>query len=393
MQNQRHVSFLGICAAAFLGMSIAEPVLAVAPNPLQSAYWRFEEGTNFTLVDSSTADPVLDSINENHLDAFNTGASPLYTSVVPPTPLQSGASNNLALDFVPNNDLYTLFQDGQDGKGAGKSINNGYLEPGGGFTLEAAFNPRVVGGEGIFQTIAGKEGRPAEGDLGGAFEENLPTLALKIRDTGQLQIEQWDAAQNLVSVTTESPLNTNQWYYTAVVNDGSQLSLYLDSNDGNGYQLLGSTDVSGALFQGDNPEEPDWGHSWTIGRGQFGGGPADWFDGIIDEVRLTNTALAPSEFLFAPEVEPLLGDYNNDGFVNLADYTLWRDNLGGSGLPNDPTPETVDQSDYVAWVNAFRDANSLGAGFAVVPEPATAMMCGLAFVATVVWRRIPKRHS
>ena len=33
------------------------------------------------------------------------------------------------------------------------------------------------------------------------------------------------------------------------------------------------------------------------------GYPEDSFDGIIDEVRLTNTALDPTEFLFAPVPE------------------------------------------------------------------------------------------
>ena len=45
-------------------------------------------------------------------------------------------------------------------------------------------------------------------------------------------------------------MNIGQWYYSAVVNDGSNLSLYLDSNDGNGYVLQGTTPVNGAMFQG-----------------------------------------------------------------------------------------------------------------------------------------------
>src|SRR4051812_41212970 len=35
------------------------------------------------------------------------------------------------------------------------------------------------------------------------------------------------------------------------------------------------------------PANPSWDNSWSFGRGQFAGYPADWFNGIIDEVRLT----------------------------------------------------------------------------------------------------------
>ena len=34
--------------------------------------------------------------------------------------------------------------------------------------------------------------------------------------------------------------------------------------------------------------------------------PTDWFTGRIDEVRLSNSVLAPSQFLFAPEPASVL---------------------------------------------------------------------------------------
>ena len=50
----------------------------------------------------------------------------------------------------------------------------------------------------------------------------------------------------------------------------------------------------------------------------------------------------------------LPGDYNNDGTVDAADYTVWRDNLGSTQfLPNDITPDVVDQSDYDVWFANF----------------------------------------
>jgi len=135
---------------------------------------------------------------------------------------------------------------------------------------------------------------------------NEQTLALKMRgDTNELQIELFDDSNTIHGVRSNGPLVANQWYYAAVVNDGTNLSLYLDRNDGNGYVLQGTdpTPLAGALWSGDGANSST-DTSWTIGRGMYAGNVTDWFDGIIDEVRLTNSALSPSQFLFAPVPEP-----------------------------------------------------------------------------------------
>ncbi len=161
-------------AAFTLIISTAHSVFAVSPNPLENAYWHFDEGPDGSDV-STTADSVRDSINENHLDIFDAGVAPNYTTQIAPTPLKSGYANSLALGFVPNNDLITLFQDHDRGTaGLGKNINNGWIANGGGFTLEAAFRPDSLG---AFQAIVAKEGRPAEND--GNANAPLPTLASK----------------------------------------------------------------------------------------------------------------------------------------------------------------------------------------------------------------------
>ncbi|MGL4511905.1 MAG: lamin tail domain-containing protein [Lacipirellulaceae bacterium] len=61
---------------------------------------------------------------------------------------------------------------------------------------------------------------------------------------------------------------------------------------------------------------------------------------------------------------PLVGDYNGDGAVNAADYTLWRD--GGPLMNETASPGGIDAADYQAW------AANYGAGGAAVtvPEPA-----------------------
>src|SRR5688500_5555209 len=77
--------------------------LAVAPNPLESAYWRFEGGTEFSRVAPRDADVVIDSLDGNNLRAFQCDAcgpggimidaAPTYVSTVPPD-LPNGAATN-----------------------------------------------------------------------------------------------------------------------------------------------------------------------------------------------------------------------------------------------------------------------------------------------------------
>jgi hypothetical protein len=79
----------------------------------------------------------------------------------------------------------------------------------------------------------------------------------------------------------------------------------------------------------------------------------------------------------------LPGDFNNDGSVDAADYTVYRDNLGAAvTLPGDPTPGNVTADDHAVWAanyGATAPAPSMAfAMAAAVPEPTTAVMVVLA---------------
>jgi hypothetical protein len=67
----------------------------------------------------------------------------------------------------------------------------------------------------------------------------------------------------------------------------------------------------------------------------------------------------------------LPGDYNNNGVVDAADYTVWRDHFGMSyQLPNEVpgmTPGSVTIDDYNAWKARF--GNSLSGSGASAPMP------------------------
>ena len=68
----------------------------------------------------------------------------------------------------------------------------------------------------------------------------------------------------------------------------------------------------------------------------------------------------------------LAGDYNGNGAVDAADYTLWRNSLGqrGAGLTADGNhDDRVDAADYAVWKANFGDTAGAGMAAVAVPEP------------------------
>ena len=60
-------------------------------------------------------------------------------------------------------------------------------------------------------------------------------------------------------------------------------------------------------------------------------------------------------------VAGLAGDYNGNDQIDAADYTAWRDAMtaGATDLLNDPTPGTVDETDFAYWREHFGDSLAL----------------------------------
>ncbi len=91
----------------------------------------------------------------------------------------------------------------------------------------------------------------------------------------------------------------------------------------------------------------------------------------------------------------LTGDYNGNGVVDAADYTVWRDSLDqmGSGLAADGDGDgAIDADDYGVWASHFGEAAGSGGGAALfsagplspaVPEPASLVI--LLFGCVIAW--------
>jgi hypothetical protein len=118
--------------------------------------------------------------------------------------------------------------------------------------------------------------------------------------------------------------------------------------------------------------------------------PLDDGGALVATVSITGSLVAAADFA-VPLGLP--GDYNDNGMIDAADYTAWRDAMtdGASALSNDPTPGSVDDTDFDYWRAHFGEALGSGAGqgataglsgSAAVPEPASwlLMLCGVALL-------------
>lgn len=88
-----------------------------------------------------------------------------------------------------------------------------------------------------------------------------------------------------------------------------------------------------------------------------------------------------------PGAPPTPGDYNGDGTVDAADYTVWRDTLGSTvDLSADgDSSGTVDTPDYDIWKTNFSTGGAVAS--AAVPEPPTLGLLAAGAVGLALLRR------
>ncbi len=96
--------------------------------------------------------------------------------------------------------------------------------------------------------------------------------------------------------------------------------------------------------------------------------------GLIE--RLADSLFAPSAIALVNGLTGTPGDFNRDGNVDAADYTMWKTGFGRVVTPGSNADGNfdgaIDAADYTVW----RDNLTVGvaAGAAGVPEPASAML-------------------
>ena len=117
-------------------------------------------------------------------------------------------------------------------------------------------------------------------------------------------------------------------------------------------------------------------------------------DGVMSRIYPSNTLATNSPTNFAGQTDtlnlaPPSGDYNANGIVDAADYIVWRNTSGQTGV----TPGTgadgnssgaIDPGDYAYWRARFGNAagsGSLAAAGSAVPEPTTSLLLLAGFLA------------
>lgn len=153
---------------------------------------------------------------------------------------------------------------------------------------------------------------------------------------------------------------------------------------GNGAVLDG--DIELLLAPGQDPQQGD--EFALIGYQS----PGDVFDQVILpelpgdlEWRVT---YGPSELIAAVVLAAIDGDFNGDGRVDAADYSVWRDNLGnpdesvlmgaGDGMNG------VDMGDYQLWSQNYGFSNVPGEDPVSVPEPHSLLLTLLTLLTLLV---------
>lgn len=226
------------------------------------------------------------------------------------------------------------------------------------------------------------------------------TLTLQVDpDTGEAQLVNGTAftvsidnynifsAAGLLKFANGSPANT----WNSLQDQGADGGLWFEANQS--ANQLSELLVAGGLQL--SPNE-------TVSLGS----PFDETDGRRD-LSFTFALLESSD-----------GDFNGDGVVNLADYTVWRDNLGasesGGALHGNGNGGIVDASDYTLWKSNFGNTNGGGtptlltgkvvyssispgalaslASPVAVPEPSAALLATVAAVGWMTWSTRKSHH-
>ncbi len=231
-------------------LTMAEPCPAYV-----QAYWRFEDTTpGHTVLPSID---ILDySGKDNHLRGDDFGSV-------------GTASSEVAAGRIPATNRLNLFC--YDNKEAPKDAGARYLQ-----TVDKTIDKLAFKSWTVEASI-----RPNDFAKPQVFLCRQPDLSLAINTQQHIELRYKGQV-----ITSRAAVQTGKWFHVAAVSDGARLRLYVDSTLDTGSGVTAKqTDLSNGR--------------WLVGCGLQDGQPAGQFTGLIDEVRVSDKALAPSNFLFA----------------------------------------------------------------------------------------------
>ena len=189
------------------------------------------------------------------------------------------------------------------------------------WTIELSFKLYVVDG---WKTLIGRdEWTGIDGDIGPARQVQSNGVGGGDPRNNAMRVafatvsgEHYELYSSLIPVP-------GKWYHLAVVTDGDQLDMYADELDGNGYQNIGTLMMT-----------PGGDHSlratgnWTFGRGWYNGGFVDHIDGNMDDIRFSDVALSPAQFLHSPSAYDPIPAHNAPNVSTSLDTLSWTNPNG-----------------------------------------------------------------
>lgn len=292
------------------------------------AYWQFDDGT------SGAASTVVSEINSPAVNGAASGngsggLAPTFNSSTPGAVITNGvggailnASNTSSLSFDngPSGVFSATTQTGGIVNVPGTSFQSASFTIEGFIRVNPAENSQ-------FSTIFGKI---RSGATGSALSWQLDTNAtglLRARFDSQAFGTSSGAGSNQSINTTGSYAN-DTWRHVALTYDGTTRSarIFLDYTD-----VGGGTVTNPLVYDASNV---------IIASGGNSGGAARAFNGLIDEVRYTDSVLSSGDFLRAATPvgdyaswatahgiagESAAEDFDNDGLTNIIEYALGLD--------------------------------------------------------------------
>lgn len=297
-------SFVNTAILAASAWAVLALSCSLAARASTVAYWRFETGPAGDPVSHAIGDGQFEAAvtdvsgNGNDLSAWNESfAGFAYRSDVPYSPVpQTGGANSFSVKNIGG--VPGMFTNSSVSTPSGVDIET--MTPTA-FTIEASYKPENGG----YRTVVGRDARnvaTSNGDLAALYFQAQPdnSMAIKFADVAGNWHEAVSAPGLIQGFDYGSDPDglTGTWYNMAGVSDGTTLKLYVN----------GSLEASAPIVSADprlaigTTSGGDW-HAgeWTVGRGLYGGGHGDRAYGLIDEVRISDMALQPGEFLSAPE--------------------------------------------------------------------------------------------
>jgi hypothetical protein len=289
----------GVALLADTGEGFTRSIEPTGRDPHVVAYWRFEDQPVGTLVPNTarSTNPVRGTVdssgNGNDLFAWNPATAPRFSGDVPAAAVVPGGKanrgsldNSAPLAPVGSRDLYTKSKFSH-----ASPIDLQKISPVE-WTVEVSVKPARLRQR--VQVFVGRDGSEPW-----AAQPLPPRLGFFINQQDRFAIGFADGDGRVHLARAEQlPVEENHWYHVAATSDGHALRLYVDAIDGRGFQLQATTPLptTGSTSLGVGSESSEW----SIGRGRASNGsPGAWFQGWIDEVRISDVARQPSDFLFA----------------------------------------------------------------------------------------------